>query len=110
MFDWQRFIQQSTAMIAHSERKKFTGHTEFRIFYVNAKPRRGLIRKLTCPVLSREPIADRNRLLLPAEMIRNMEDQLPNTGFANENSEIAVFFQFSRGFAVDIRTELIQNL
>ena len=110
MFDWQRFTQNSTAMVAHSERKKFTGQIECRIFYRNSIPKRSTLRKSTCSVLSREPVADRSRLLLPAEVIREMESELPNSGLPNEDSEISVIYYFFLGSVVDTRTELIQHL
>lgn len=110
MFDWQRFTQRSTAMVAHSERKKFTGQIECRVFYRNAKARRCTLRSLTCQILNREPVSDPEKLLLPAEMIRGMESQLPHDGLPNEDSEISVIYFFFLGSVVDTRKELIQHL
>jgi hypothetical protein len=109
-FDWQRFTQRSTATIARSEKKRFTGQIECRVCYRNAKARRGTVRVLTCAVLNRDPVSDRAKLLLPAEMIREMEVDLPNDGLPNEDSEISVTYHFFCGAVVDTRTELIQHL
>lgn len=110
MFDWQLFTQRSTATVAHSERKKFTGHVECRVFYRNSKPRRSAIRKLNCPVLNVKTAANRETLLLPAEIIRGMESELPKDGLPNEDCEISVIYYFFLGSVVDTRTELIQHL
>ncbi len=108
--DWQIFTQRSTAMIARSERKKFTGIIECRVCYRNAKSRRATIRVLVCPVLNREPVTDRAKLLLPADIIREMEKDLPKDGLPNEDAEISVTYSFFLGSVVDTRTEFIQHL
>jgi hypothetical protein len=108
--DWQIFTQRSTATIARSERKKFTGIVECRVCYRNAKSKRATIRVLSCPVLNREPVTDRAKLLLPADVIRSMEKDIPNDGLPNEDSEISVTYSFFLGTVVDTRTELIQHL
>jgi hypothetical protein len=110
MLDWQIFNQRAIAIIGRSERKKFTGTVECRVCYRNAKARRGTLRILACPVLNREPVTDRAKLLLPAEIIRGMEKDLPNDGLPNEDSEISVSYFFFLGAVVDTRTEMVQHL
>ena len=108
--DWQLFTQRSTATIGRSERKKFTGIVECRVCYRNSVCRRGTIKILNCPVLNREPVTDRAKLLLPADKIRDMEKDLPKDGLHNEDAEISVTYSFFLGDVVDTRTELIQHL
>lgn len=108
--DWQLFNQRSTAVIGRSERKKFTGIIECRVCYRNSKSKRGTIRILNCPVLNREPVTDRAKLLLPADIIRDMEKDLPKDGLPNEDAEISVTYSFFLGSVVDTRTEFIQHL
>lgn len=110
MLDWQIFSQRTIATIGRSERKKFTGIVECRVCYRNAKARRGTLRVLACSVLNREPVTDRAKLLLPADIIRNMEKDLPNDGLPNEDAEISVTYSFFLGAVVDTRTEMIQHL
>ena len=108
--DWQIFAQRSTAAIARSERKKFTGLIECRVCYRNSKSRRASIKILACAVLNREPVTDRARLLLPADIIRDMEKDLPKDGLPNEDAEISVSYSFFLGSVVDTRTEFIQHI
>ncbi len=108
--DWQLFTQRSTAIVGRAERKKFTGLIECRVCYRNGKAKRGSVRSLACAVFARQPVADRTRLPLPADVVREMESDLPRDGLPNEDSEISVTYYFFSGAVVDTRRELIQYL
>lgn len=110
MMDWQRFNQRSIAKLGRSERKKFTGIVECRVCYRNSHARRGVLITTDCPVFSREPVTDPAKLLLPADIIRGMEKDLPNDGLPNEDSEISVTYYFFSGAVVDTRTKLIEHV